>query len=254
MENLVSITATELKHNLGRYLDKVGSGTPVIVSKHGTRRMIIMPCQAEEQEAEGAQEYTHVSETAKSYQPGPAVMSYQAFMDMYEATEERMEFIDGEVYLLTTPTVVHQEIAGNILVLFRNWLKGKPCKAFIAPFDVHFHKKGNDCPDVCQPDVLIACDAVGNINEKGKYMGTPALVVEILSPSTRSKDMVKKLNTYMLSGVKEFWVADPAGRTVLLYLFKDCEIEGFLSLKDGEVVASQAFPGMEVSMADVFEG
>ena len=254
MENLVSITATELKRNLGHYLDKAGSGTPVIVSKHGTSRMIIMPCQAEGQEAAGGQESIRVSETAVSYQPDPAVMTYQAFMDMYEATEERMEFIDGEVYLLASPTVFHQDIAANILVLFRNWLKGKPCKAFTAPFDVHFHKKGNDCPDVCQPDILIACDTVGNINEKGKYMGTPALVVEILSPSTRSKDMVKKLNTYMLSGVKEFWVVDPASRTVLAYMFNDCEIEGFLSCKDGEAVVSRAFPGMEVSVADVFEG
>ncbi|MGI6422459.1 MAG: Uma2 family endonuclease [Syntrophomonadaceae bacterium] len=53
-----------------------------------------------------------------------------------------------------------------------------------------------------QPDLLIACDLENNVNENGKYMGTPTLCVEIISKSTRSKDMVDKLNTYMLSGVR----------------------------------------------------
>ena len=51
-------------------------------------------------------------------------------------------------------------------------------------------------------------------------MGTPALVVEILSQSTRSKDMVDKLNTYMISGVKEFWIIDPNNESILIYSFK----------------------------------
>ncbi len=273
METFVSITATELKQNLGRYLDKAVSGTPVMVSKHGGSRVKIIPCRADGSEAAGERgfseegaapepafasettrepESVQVSEMARQYHADPEVMTYQAFMDMYEATEERMEFLNGEVYLLASPTVFHQDVVRNLLVSFAGWLKGKPCKAFVSPFDVHFHKKGIDCPDVCQPDVLIACDTAGNINEKGKYMGTPALVVEILSPSTRSKDMVTKLNTYMLSGVKEFWVVDPGSRTILAYMFKDFEIESYFSCKDGETVASLAFPGMEVSVADIF--
>ena len=53
-----------------------------------------------------------------------------------------------------------------------------------------------------QPDLLIACDLEDTVTETGRYMGTPTLVVEILSPGTRSRDMVDKLNTYMLSGVR----------------------------------------------------
>lgn len=55
---------------------------------------------------------------------------------------------------------------------------------FLAPFDAHFRKKDLKEPDVMQHDVLVACDLEGNINEKGRYMGTPTLVVEILSDST----------------------------------------------------------------------
>lgn len=56
-----------------------------------------------------------------------------------------------------------------------------------------------------QPDVLVICDLENNVNEKGRYVGTPE-VIEILSDSTRSKDMVDKLNTHMFSGVQEYWM------------------------------------------------
>lgn len=104
-----------------------------------------------------------------------------------------------------------------------------------------------------QPDLLIACDLEDTVNEKGRYMGTPTLVVEILSPSTRSRDMVDKLNTYMVSGVKEFWVVDPQKRTVLVYGFKDLQIDEYALYKMEELVHSYCFDNLKASVKDVFE-
>ena len=101
------------------------------------------------------------------------------------------------------------------------------CKVFLAPFDVHFRKRGVKEPDVCQPDLLVICDLEGNVNDKDRYMGTPTLVVEILSQSTRAKDMIKKLNTYRLSGVQEYWVIDPKKQNIIVYRLDDCEIEDY---------------------------
>ncbi len=56
-------------------------------------------------------------------------------------------------------------------------------------------------------------------------MGTPTLVIEILSDSTRSKDMIDKLNTYMLSGVKEYWLIDTRQESIIIYSFGDYEID-----------------------------
>ena len=78
-----------------------------------------------------------------------------------------------------------------------------------------------------QPDLIVACDVEENTNEKGRYMGTPVLVIEILSPGTRTKDMVDKLNTFMISGVKEYWIVDPKQEIVLVYGFEDLEIDHF---------------------------
>ncbi len=118
-----------------------------------------------------------------------------------------------------------------------------------APFDVHFYKKDFKEPDVMQPDLLVACDLEDTVNEKGRYMGTPSLVVEILSPGTRSKDMVDKLNIYMLSGVKEFWVIDPKKKIVLVYGFKDCGINEFATYRSGDIFQSYFFTGFEVRVS-----
>ena len=168
-----------------------------------------------------------MKEEATDYQYGGKKVSYDEFMEIYEKSNLRMEFINGEIFLLASPEAYHQEISGNLHLLFAKYLKDKKCKVYYAPFDVHFRKKDFKEPDVMQPDLLIACDTENTINEKGRYMGTPTLVVEILSPSTRSKDMVDKLNTYMLSGVREYWIVDPKRKIILIYGFKDLEIDDF---------------------------
>ena len=90
------------------------------------------------------------------------------------------------------------------------------------------------------------------VNEKGRYMGIPSLCVEILSKSTRSKDMVDKLNTYMLSGVREFWIVDPQKRTVLLYGFKDFAVDEYRVYQPGDTLVSYFFEGLEIALEEIF--
>ena len=241
------ITATELKTNLGKYLDYVNEDNEVVVSKNGKKAIRITPYVTD------IEQYFMVKENARDYQYGGKKVSYEEFMEIYEKSELRMEYINGEIIILSSPSTFHQDISGNLHVLFRNYLKGKPCKVFYAPFDVHFWKKDFKYPDVMQPDLLIACDLEDTVNEKGRYMGTPTLVVEILSPSTRSRDMVDKLNTYMISGVKEFWVVDPKKMTVLVYGFKDLQIDEYVSYKMDELIRSYWFDNLEVSIKDDFD-
>jgi Uma2 family endonuclease len=78
------------------------------------------------------------------------------------------------------------------------------------------------------------------------------LVVEILSPVTRSRDMADKLNTYMLSGVKEYWIIDPQKQTVLIYGFKDYHIDVFTTYKVTDIITSYWFEKLETSIKDIF--
>jgi len=63
----------------------------------------------------------------------------------------------------------------------------------------------DDEKNVVQPDILVICDH-DKIDDKGRYYGTPSLVIEIISDSTKTKDMTVKLELYMRSGMKEYWV------------------------------------------------
>ncbi len=248
MEDMTqTITATELKKNLGKYLDYVAEDHEVVILKNGKKSVRLTPYITE------IERYFTVKENALDYQYGGKKVSYEEFMEIYDHSELRMEFINGEIVILGSPSTFHQDISGNLYAFLRTYLKGKKCKVFYAPFDVHFYKKGLKTPDVMQPDLLIACDTEATINEKDRYMGTPTLCIEILSKSTKSKDMVDKLNTYMMSGVREFWVVDPKKLTILVYGFKDCEIDEFVSYKLEDTLVSYFFEGMEIALESVFE-
>ncbi len=247
-QNGIIITATELKQNLGKYMDVVEQQNDVVITKNGTKIARLTPYITD------IEQYFLVRENALDYQYGGKKVSYEEFMLINEKSTLRMEFINGEIHLLASPSVRHQEILGRLYLVFVEHLRGTSCKAFLAPFDVHFRKKDFKEPDVMQPDLLVACDLEGNITEKGRYMGTPTLVVEILSDSSRNKDMIDKLNTYRLAGVKEYWIVDPKQENILIYFFADHEIDGYKSYEIGHAAQSQVFPGLSMDINDIFVG
>jgi Uma2 family endonuclease len=133
--------------------------------------------------------------------------------------DERWELIDGVPYNMSpAPRVAHQRILGELLLQFGNWLKGKPCQVFIAPFDVRLPdaEEPDDLVEtVVQPDLVVICDR-GKLDEAG-CRGAPDLVVEILSPTTAQKDLKIKFARYERAGVREYWIVEPAGKTVQVF-------------------------------------
>lgn len=240
-----TITATELKQNLGAYLDFVMAHHEIVVTKNGKNAVRISPYLTD------YESYHQLKEDAAEYLLRNPKVSYEEFMQIYEKTELRLEYLNGVIVLLSSPSTDHQLYSGNLYVLLRSHLEGSKCKVFYAPFDVHFFKKGITDPDVLQPDLVVACDLEGNV-QNGRYMGTPTLVIEILSPSTRSKDMVDKLNSYMLSGVEEYWIVDPISGQIMVYSFADLNIDGFDSCRSGDTILSTSLAGLSVNVDDVF--
>lgn len=242
----IVVTATEFKQNFGKYLESAEQQNDVVITKNGNKIARLTPYVTD------IEQYFTVRENALDYQYGGKKVSYEEFMEINEKSTLRMEFINGEIYLLASPNIGHQEILGRFHLILNDYFKGKKCRVFLAPFDVHLKKEKIKDPDVMQPDVLVACDLENNVNAKGHYMGTPTLVIEILSDSTRSKDMVDKLNTYMLSGVKEYWVIDPNQQTILIYEFVDRVIDRYKTYEMGSVAQSFVFNGLSVDVQCLF--
>ncbi len=247
---IMIIKATDVKNNFGKYIGLLDK-EDIIVTKNGTPVARItkqVDWDTGSRVGEEAEEYRYEGS-----------MTYEEFLELSEKSNDRLEFIDGEVYLLGSPLVSHQIVVGNLYAAFRKWFKGKGCMPFVSPFDVTL-KRGKKNFNVVQPDIIVICD-MDKRNEEDKYMGTPSLVVEILSKSSRRMDLARKLDLYMATGIKEYWVVNCKKREVLVYTFKDKDIEEMIvysgnnenkSGEDARMVKSIIFEGLDVKMDDIF--
>jgi prevent-host-death family protein len=240
------ITATELKQSLGKYLSLVEDQNDLVITKNGKKIARLTPYVTD------IEQYFAVREKALDYQYGGKKVSYEEFMEISEKSRLRMEYINGEIHILSSPNIGHQEILGRLHLLFAEYFKDKQCRVFLAPFDVHFEKKDLKEPDVMQPDLLVACDLENNVNEKNRYMGIPTLVIEILSKSTRKKDIIDKLNTYMISGVEEYWIVDPKQENIMIYSFESYEIDRYTIYEKGEMTQSLIFEALTADNENLF--
>jgi len=151
---------------------------------------------------------------------------------------ERRELIGGIAYDMTpAPSRVHQEILGDLFFQFKNYLKDKSCEVYLAPFDVRFADDKNaddgDISTVIQPDI----------------------VVEILSSSTASKDMIQKYKLYESHGVLEYWIVQPLDKTVMV--FKSGEDKKFGKpdiYAVGDEIKVWIFDDLAIDLKVVFKG
>jgi Uma2 family endonuclease len=131
----------------------------------------------------------------------------------------RCEIINGEIYDMTpAPGRQHQKISMKITGQFWDYLRDKTCEIYAAPFDVRLpegKEKDDNIQTVVQPDIVIICDKK-KLDDKG-CIGAPDLIVEIISPSTASKDLKIKLQLYEKHGVKEYWLVHPEEKTVMVF-------------------------------------
>ena len=240
----MKITSTEAQNNFGRYL-KLARLEEIIVTKNGKNAVVIKAYEGQRPD------YSNVAERAEAYDWNNEKLSYEDFLKLAEESENRYEYIDGEVYLLASPSFEHQSIVMEISNVLYHWFKGKKCRPLTAPFDVTLTK--DEDKNVVQPDIMVICDTE-NINEKGKYLGIPTLVVEILSDSTHQKDLLKKVNLYFYGGIKEYWIVNPSRKEVYVYYFEEQDIKEYRVYKGNETVQSMTFEGLEVSLERMFEG
>lgn len=128
------------------------------------------------------------------------------------------ELIDGVIYDMTTPTLRHQAILGQIYYRFLDYQKksGRDCQVYL-PLDVQLDK---DNRTMVEPDMLVICQQE---YKNHAVWGAPDFVMEVLSPSTSSRDCILKLKKYRDAGVKEYWIVDGERQKVLVYDFTDPE-------------------------------
>jgi len=162
--------------------------------------------------------------------------------------DERWEIIEGIPIKMDSPTVQHQAIAGELHLQLGNYLKGKKCNAYFAPFDVRLNAETTD-NTVVQPDLLVICDE--SIMMKTGCKGAPDMVIEILSPSTSHKDKSLKFNAYQKAGVREFWIVDPDDKLTITHILDNGRY--YIKIyQETEKAPVHILPGFEIDLKEIF--
>ena len=164
----------------------------------------------------------------------------------------RHEIIDGVHYVTAAPNIRHQLVVGRLFGEIYVCLKAHPGTGVLlaAPTDVVLSRH-----DVVEPDLLlIAADQAGVITD-ANLQGAPALVVEVLSPSTRKRDAQIKRRLFARSGVREYWLVDPELDTVQVYRRADDgtfprTVE--LSAEDDQALTTPLLPGWSLGLRELF--
>ena len=167
---------------------------------------------------------------------------------------ENWEIIDGIPYMQAAPSWEHQRIVAQIGRQFLNYFQGKPCEAYLAPFDVRLpdgNEADEDTESIVQPDISVICDK-SKLKGTG-YFGVPTLVVEILSPSTAAFDKKIKMKRYIRASVKEVWIIDPSNKILDVFkLISDGKYEQPETYTIGDKIEVDIFPDLTIDLTDVF--
>lgn len=167
--------------------------------------------------------------------------------DIYALPDgERAELIDGQMYMMTPPSRIHQRISTRLSSLIDRYISDNDgsCEVYAAPFAVFLNE---DDKTYVEPDISVICDK-DKLTDNG-CNGAPDWIIEIVSPSTQNRDYGTKLFKYRTAGVKEYWIVNPAKETVNVYDFKYDKANNIYSFNEAIPVA--IYPGFSVKISDL---
>ena len=164
---------------------------------------------------------------------------------------EHWELIDGVAYAMAAPSRQHQEVVLELGSQILQHLRGKPCRPYVAPFDVRLPRQdeADDKVDTTvQPDIAVICGR-GKLDDKG-CRGAPDWIIEVVSPSSAIMDMEKKRRLYERHGVKEYWIVHPTDRWLMVYtLGEDGKYGQFQLFGLDEPAVVGLFPELSIDWA-----
>ncbi|MBQ9061378.1 MAG: Uma2 family endonuclease [Eubacterium sp.] len=137
--------------------------------------------------------------------------------------ERRVELIDGVIYDMAAPDYIHQLIIAEVLTQIKSCIRNRKtsCRVFPSPCDVQLQADGEN-DTIVQPDLIIICNREMLTRQLCK--GAPEFVMEVLSRTTRRRDLWLKRQKYKTSGVREYWIVDPDSRQVFVYDFDHSDV------------------------------
>jgi Uma2 family endonuclease len=167
--------------------------------------------------------------------------------DIWDTPDDgnRYEVIDGDLYVSPPPNREHQQASSELQGTIWSYLRAHPVGiVYAAPFGVIL-----DTPSGVQPDLLYVSNERRHVLTDQGVSGAPDLVVEILSPSTHSRDRGIKLRVYQAAGVPYYWIADPRTRTIEERVLGEDGYGPPTVYSADDVFRPALFPGLSIEVA-----
>lgn len=178
-------------------------------------------------------------------------ISMEAYFSLKQKSEVLMEYIDGTVYMAPSPSTKHQRICGRLQLKLGNYLQGKSCEVFGAPYDIELKHEDFGDSKIIIPDISVICDKSGFT--EARYVGIPVLIMEVLSPSNQSHDLITKMHLYMKFGVKEYWIVNPMLESITVYTLNAEMMYEQFDMKVGlGILRSSVLEGFFVELSELF--
>jgi Uma2 family endonuclease len=161
--------------------------------------------------------------------------------------DQRHEIINGNLLMTPAPDTWHQDWSRELSMLLVTHVKRHQLgKVFIAPVDVVL-----DQENTVQPDLVFIATANLGIVQRRAIFGTPDLVVELISPSSVRRDRYDKRELYTRFGVKEYWIGDPANKSLEILTLKDGRYELHCAAEIQGKLTSLLLQGLEFDLKDI---
>ena len=161
--------------------------------------------------------------------------------------DQRYEIIDGNLLMAPAPDTWHQDWSRKLFRLVDRFVTAKRLgEVFYAPIDVVLNAE-----NTVQPDLVFVSTAQASIIQRRAIFGIPDLLVELISPSSVRRDRYDKKDLYARFGVKEYWIGDPANKSLEILTLKEGRYALHCSAEEKGKLTSQVLAGLEFDLTEV---
>ncbi len=174
--------------------------------------------------------------------------TYQDYLQLPEEPGYRYEVLEGILVKDPSPNVMHQRVSRRLQRILEDyfWSVDPDGEVFGAPLDTTFGEM-----NVVQPDLFYVSGEQKNIIREARIDGSPALIVEILSPNSRRKDRLQKMRIYQRAQVQHYWIVDPEEKTLECFALREGTYAVVANGMDEDEVGHPDFVGLTIPLKDV---
>ena len=177
--------------------------------------------------------------------------SIEEYLEIEKSASEKHEYFQGEIFAMSGAKLEHNIVSRNLSVALSNKLKGKPCKPFGSDLRIHIEKNSL----FTYPDISVFCEDVQTFNNDEANVLNPTLIIEVLSPSTRSYDLGEKFSLYRsVPTLKEYVAVDPLKVYIEVHFINNnnnWELREYKDISDDIYLPSLQ---MSLRISEIYEG